>query len=600
MEGEEKKSSSSPPNGMSSDIDDNGVNDVDLRRESSALSAQQALAALASFVENNPDRIRHHIGIHNDVDNGTHRYNPETDNEELEIDCDERSISDANYYPKINGDLNDDDDQVCKQSNEEKNRLKRNIQNKSVHLNEEIDANEENDVDIANIKVASKGNLKDDRKYDQCSSADCGIDSVHTDEDISTLDICRNDGIPITPVASMGNLKDDRNYFDNDCNDGDDDFIEGNLSNKINNQIPKGNLKDDRKYDDDYIPYNNPPKEDKTSKKKGSQMYQKRKQCHGNGKNDDKVQYKSNKGHKPNGTTNNNYSGDLSNKKSNTDRKDYGIKRDDEYEEEMPEHSHLFPPGAYQVYGEGNGVGNQFEIQIPHATEVLTDDIENERYENDDFCRYDNDSVDHETNIELIEFRDAVNSAPLVEAIPYYVSYHKLFIIRKVLGKVVLFGSIFALATGLTITMVLLTFKPPTATPILRFHQIETILRRSLQAHYNHDTLFQNHSSAEYKALLWVVRDDDLQISPSNPTRLLQRFTLACLYYSTEGDISWKHKYNFLTSTHECSWSNRNASNVFIDYNNRGIWCKGSTEHITHIWLGKHQAVHIFMNICFN
>ena len=87
--------------------------------------------------------------------------------------------------------------------------------------------------------------------------------------------------------------------------------------------------------------------------------------------------------------------------------------------------------------------------------------------------------------------------------------------------------------------MVLLTFKPPTATPILRFHQIETILRRSLQAHYNHDTLFQNHSSAEYKALMWVVRDDDLQISQSNPTRLLQRFTLACLYYSTKGDISY-------------------------------------------------------------
>ena len=122
---------------------------------------------------------------------------------------------------------------------------------------------------------------------------------------------------------------------------------------------------------------------------------------------------------------------------------------------------------------------------------------------------------------------------------------------------------------------------------------IREILRDSLQDHYNHVDMFDDRSSAEYKALLWIVRDDVLQISPNDPSRLLQRFILACLYYSTKGDISWKNKYNFLTSTHECSWNKKNASHALVDYENRGIWCKGYTENITHIWLGKYQKIYI-------
>ena len=69
-------------------------------------------------------------------------------------------------------------------------------------------------------------------------------------------------------------------------------------------------------------------------------------------------------------------------------------------------------------------------------------------------------------------------------------------------------------------------------------------------------SLFDDPSSAQYKALTWLAEKDQVQlIIDDNDSRILQRYVLAVLYFSTDGP-NWTHQHNFLsTDKHECLWN---------------------------------------------
>jgi len=66
-----------------------------------------------------------------------------------------------------------------------------------------------------------------------------------------------------------------------------------------------------------------------------------------------------------------------------------------------------------------------------------------------------------------------------------------------------------------------------------------------------------NNPNAEERALQWVIENYSEQEhsveTPSGQSRLLQRYALAALYYSTNGD-SWYNSTGWLTEPNECNW----------------------------------------------
>jgi hypothetical protein len=68
---------------------------------------------------------------------------------------------------------------------------------------------------------------------------------------------------------------------------------------------------------------------------------------------------------------------------------------------------------------------------------------------------------------------------------------------------------------------------------------------------YSLEPAFNNTSSPQGKALAWL--QDDPQYNEYDLHRLYQRYALAVLYYSTNGD-SWNWKWGWLSDDNECSW----------------------------------------------
>ena len=85
-------------------------------------------------------------------------------------------------------------------------------------------------------------------------------------------------------------------------------------------------------------------------------------------------------------------------------------------------------------------------------------------------------------------------------------------------------------------------------------------------------------SSPQYQALQWLVEEDgyfDRMYSANEDgsidtdknwfqTKVLQRYSLATLYYATDGD-SWESKFLWLTSADECVWFSPSGSNTICD-----------------------------------
>jgi len=80
------------------------------------------------------------------------------------------------------------------------------------------------------------------------------------------------------------------------------------------------------------------------------------------------------------------------------------------------------------------------------------------------------------------------------------------------------------------------------------------VIKEILKNYSNVDSL-EDKRSPQYKALDWIANRDMYQIDPMLPL-FIQRYTLAVLYYSTNGPITWKASKNFLSPIHECNWQN--------------------------------------------
>eukprot|EP00977_Amphora_coffeiformis_P002086 scaffold400_cov185-Amphora_coffeaeformis.AAC.2 len=81
-----------------------------------------------------------------------------------------------------------------------------------------------------------------------------------------------------------------------------------------------------------------------------------------------------------------------------------------------------------------------------------------------------------------------------------------------------------------------------------------------VQEHFGSTNELDDPLSPQYLAARWVANTDtaldlDGDLSEEVKTRLVQRYSLAALYFSTGGADSWRSKYNFLSRSHECEWN---------------------------------------------
>jgi hypothetical protein len=66
---------------------------------------------------------------------------------------------------------------------------------------------------------------------------------------------------------------------------------------------------------------------------------------------------------------------------------------------------------------------------------------------------------------------------------------------------------------------------------------------------------FLHTSAPQSKALNWLMKDDTgSNITTTDPAILLERYAMACLYFSTNGD-TWNQETNFLSNTSVCDWN---------------------------------------------
>ncbi|CAJ1948253.1 unnamed protein product [Cylindrotheca closterium] len=62
-----------------------------------------------------------------------------------------------------------------------------------------------------------------------------------------------------------------------------------------------------------------------------------------------------------------------------------------------------------------------------------------------------------------------------------------------------------------------------------------------------------DRSSAEYKGLRFIASEDTLGLEPTKDPRLLERFALTVLYYSTNG-AGWTDSFRWVTGADHCNW----------------------------------------------
>lgn len=60
-------------------------------------------------------------------------------------------------------------------------------------------------------------------------------------------------------------------------------------------------------------------------------------------------------------------------------------------------------------------------------------------------------------------------------------------------------------------------------------------------------------STPQAKAYLWMLNDDPAQVDPCSYSKILQRYILATLYFSSGGE-EWNAANGWLTGEAECNW----------------------------------------------
>jgi hypothetical protein len=130
---------------------------------------------------------------------------------------------------------------------------------------------------------------------------------------------------------------------------------------------------------------------------------------------------------------------------------------------------------------------------------------------------------------------------------------------------VIALAVIVSIVTIIVVSVPLLVIHRPT--PKDRLSQIKAIVQ-SISSSKD----LSNSSSPQSRALQWLVYEDALNVSESNPQWIQQRYVMAVFYYSTGGNSSWILSADFLAPTHECLWKDpRVNSGVFCDASNRTV-----------------------------
>jgi hypothetical protein len=119
----------------------------------------------------------------------------------------------------------------------------------------------------------------------------------------------------------------------------------------------------------------------------------------------------------------------------------------------------------------------------------------------------------------------------------------------------------------------------PTMSPSLSRFQVfrQFLLEFSLASD------LRNVSSPQWKALNWLVNDDELQLNPERVEAeiLKERYLMTLFYFATGGE-GWFYKLGFLSANPVCSW-NDGTNGVGFD----GVACRQNTT-VTEITIRKH------------
>uniref|UniRef100_A0A7S4IL01 Uncharacterized protein n=1 Tax=Odontella aurita TaxID=265563 RepID=A0A7S4IL01_9STRA len=89
--------------------------------------------------------------------------------------------------------------------------------------------------------------------------------------------------------------------------------------------------------------------------------------------------------------------------------------------------------------------------------------------------------------------------------------------------------------------------------------RLESILKLASTVS-NSETLVEGSQSPQRKAAEWLANDDGLRLAllpEIFSERIIQRYIVAVLYFSTGGTTSWRRQLNFLSESHECDWSEK-------------------------------------------
>jgi len=186
----------------------------------------------------------------------------------------------------------------------------------------------------------------------------------------------------------------------------------------------------------------------------------------------------------------------------------------------------------------------------------------------------------------------------------------------------VVIGLVLALFALLTVMVFLvLVFMVPGAIPCAtstkrnsgQDNSANSVIYRSNQVHMEGllpvstvSVLQNDPTSPQALAMEWLVRDPNYSRIDNTTTtiiimnnRLVQRFVLATLYYSTDGMNSWTHQDRWLDyETHECEWYHRASSTSFtlsLEQTNSYEYYKDTMVHcdndgmLRHLWMVKNN-----------
>ena len=94
----------------------------------------------------------------------------------------------------------------------------------------------------------------------------------------------------------------------------------------------------------------------------------------------------------------------------------------------------------------------------------------------------------------------------------------------------------------------------PSAPAVDRFEQLKRVM---VGRGISPEDVFANPATAQFRALDWLANDDVLRYMPDSERwskKIVQRYTLATIYYATNGQ-GWKNTLYFLSNRDECDWN---------------------------------------------